>query len=268
MKNKKIALITGASNGIGLELAKKFASNDFNLIIVARDEQKLQDTKADLEKLGSVVETYSADLANFEEISGLKAWVDEQDYAIDSLVINAGQGIGGKFIGEIPLEKELNLIRLNVDSYVHLAKLFIPDLVARKSGRVLMTSSLSGTSPIPFEAVYGASKAFVNSLFYAIRNEISGSGVDMTLLMPGATETNFFKNAGLANTRVGSMQKDDPKEVAERAWYALMSGHDHVYGSDQSEYEGDIYNRMQSETQKAQRRRLFSAPDSVPGASK
>jgi len=268
MKNKKIALITGASNGIGLELAKKFAANDFNLIIVARDEQKLQKAKAELEILGSEVKSYSADLVNAEEISGLKAWVDEQGYTIDSLVINAGQGIGGKFIGEIPLEKELKLIRLNVDSYVHLAKVFIPDLVARKSGRVLMTSSLSGTSPIPFEAVYGASKAFVNSFFYAIRNEISGSGVDMTLLMPGATETNFFKNAGLAKTRVGSMQKDDPKEVAERAWYALMSGHDHVYGSDQSEYEGDIYNRMQSETQKAQRRRLFSAPDSAPGASK
>lgn len=149
MKNKKIALITGASNGIGLELAKKFAVNDFNLIIVARDEQKLQKAKAELESLGSEVKSYSADLVNPEKISGLKAWVDKQNYTIDSLVINAGQGVGGKFIGEIPLEKELNLIRLNVDSYVHLTKLFIPDLVARKSGRVLMTSSLSGTSPIP-----------------------------------------------------------------------------------------------------------------------
>lgn len=268
MNNRKLALITGASNGIGLELAKIFAKNDHDLIIVARDEDKLKKANEALSSFGGKVESYSADLSSYNDIETLKKWVDDKGYVLETLVINAGQGLGGAFINGTSLEKELSLIRLNIDSYVHLSKLFISDMVARKSGRVLMTSSVSGTAPIPFEAIYGATKAFVNSFFYAVRNEIKGSGVSMTLLMPGATETNFFKNAGQANTKVGSGKKDDPTEVAERAWYALMSDHEYVYGSDDTEYEGDILNRIQSESQKAQRHRLISAPDSAPGASK
>ena len=264
MSEKKLALITGSSNGIGLALAEEFAANGYDLVIVARDEKKLSATGENLQKRFSVnVHAFSADLSEYDQITDLQARMDDAGLAPNALIINAGQGLGGAFIDGTDLEKELRLIRLNVDAVVHLSKIFIPRLVEQDNGHVLITSSLSGSAPIPFEAVYGASKAFVNSFFYAIRNELMGSGLSMTLLMPGATETNFFKNAGQASTTVGSMKKDDPKEVAKRAWYALMTGHEFVYGSEYAEYEGEVMNRMMSESHKAQRHRIISEPDSA-----
>jgi len=258
--SNKIALITGASNGIGFEIAKQFAQHGYDIVAVARNKEKLDNACSELRKAGNQVYALSADLSRYDDIVALKQQVDAAGYDFDALVINAGQGLGGHFIGGTELEKELQLIRLNVDSYVHMSKIFLPDMIKRGGGHVLMTSSVSGTSPIPFEAVYGASKAFVNSFFWAIRNELKGKGLNMTLLMPGATETNFFKNAGQANTKVGASQPTKPSEVAERAWYALMSGHEYVYGSDDAEQEGDIFNRIQSESQKAQRHRILSEP--------
>ncbi|XGI80462.1 SDR family NAD(P)-dependent oxidoreductase [Enterobacter hormaechei] len=264
MGEEKLALITGASNGIGLALAEEFAANGYDLVIVARDEKKLSAARECLQKKFPVnVYAFSADLSEYDQITNLQVRMNAEGLALSALVINAGQGLGGAFIGSTVLEKELQLIRLNIDAVVHLSKLFIPQLVKKGCGHVLVTSSLSGSAPIPFEAVYGASKAFVNSFFYAIRNELMGSGVSMTLLMPGATETNFFNNAGQASTTVGSMKKDDPKEVAKRAWYALMTGHEFVYGSEYAEYEGEVMNRMMSESHKAQRHRIISEPDSA-----
>ncbi|KOS08070.1 short-chain dehydrogenase [Flavobacterium akiainvivens] len=263
MSNKKLALITGASNGIGFELAKLFAKDDYDLLLVSRGQEKLEAAKKELAIFNVSITTFAADLSKYDDIIRLKAWVEQQGYIINALVLNAGQGYGGDFLQKTELARELELIRLNVDSYVHLSKLFIKDLVRRNEGSVLMTSSVSGTAPIPYEAVYGASKAFVNSFFYALRNEIKTTNIKMTLLMPGATETNFFKNADMAETKVGSMKKDDPAEVAYRGYYALMSGHEYAYGSDEVEYEGDVLNRIQSESQKAQRHRLISHPDST-----
>lgn len=267
MSNTKLALITGASNGIGFELAKQFAKNRYDIIAVARNEEKLEKACNALRQHGGKVHAFSTDLSRYDEIEKLKTDLDKAGFAIDALVINAGQGLGGRFINGTELEKELQLIRLNVDSYVHLSKLFLPDMIKRGGGHVLMTSSVSGTAPIPFEAIYGATKAFVNSFFWAIRNELKGSGLNMTLLMPGATETNFFKNAGQADTTVGAKQKTQPEDVAERAWYALMSGHEYVYGDEETEYEGDILNRIQSESQKAQRHRIISEPGSASATS-
>lgn len=261
--SKKTALITGASNGIGFELAKVFAKNGYDIIAVARNEEKLHKACETLRQSGGDVHPFSVDLSQYDEIEAFKAAIDKAGLAVDALVINAGQGLGGRFIGDTDLAKELQLIRLNVDACVHMAKRFLPDMIARGSGHVLMTSSVSGTTPVPFEAIYGASKAFVNSFFWAIRNELKGSGLNMTLLMPGATETNFFKNAGQSDTLVGASQPTKPEEVAERAWYALMSGHEYVYGDEKTEYEGDILNRIQSESQKAQRHRILSEPGSA-----
>jgi len=261
--SNKLAFITGASNGIGFALAKIFARNGYDIIAVARNEEKLNGACEVLRQSGGAVHAFSADLSKYEEIESLKKRIDEEGHHIDALVINAGQGLGGRFIGGTDLQKELQLIRLNIDSYVHMSKIFLPDMIKRGGGHVLMTSSVSGTAPIPFEAIYGASKAFVNSFFWAIRNELRGSGLNMTLLMPGATETNFFKNAGQSDTTVGASQPTKPEEVAERAWYALMSGHEYVYGDDETEHEGDVLNRIQSESQKAQRHRIISEPGSA-----
>jgi uncharacterized protein len=126
------------------------------------------------------------------------------------------------------LRDELNLINLNVTSAVHLAKRVMKDMAERGRGRVLFTSSIAGTMPAPFEAVYSASKAFLTSFAQAIRNEMKDTGVTVTALMPGATETNFFHRAGLDDTKLGVSEKDDPAEVAREGYEALMAGKDHV----------------------------------------
>ncbi|KNC08423.1 short-chain dehydrogenase [Klebsiella sp. RIT-PI-d] len=263
MTIRNIALITGASNGIGLEIARKFAQNGWDIIAVARNEEKLLKATTDLKQYGTNIHSYSIDLSKYDEVEKLKKKVTDDGFDIGALVINAGQGLGGAFIGGTELDKELQLIRLNVDSYVHMSKIFFPDMIKRGGGYVLMTSSVSGTQPIPFESIYGATKAFVNSFYWAVRNELSGKGLKMTLLLPGATSTNFFINAGQANTKVGSHQSTTAEEVAERAWYALMSEHEVVYGSDNAELSAEVYNRMMSESHKAQRARMNSEPGSA-----
>ncbi|HBQ7930630.1 TPA: SDR family NAD(P)-dependent oxidoreductase [Klebsiella pneumoniae] len=263
MLGNKVALITGASNGIGLEIARKFSQNGWDVIAVARNEEKLSKAVEDLKQYGTKIIPYSIDLSKYEQIETLKRKTEQDRFDIGALVINAGQGLGGAFIGGTDLSKELELIRLNVDSYVHMSKIFLPDMIKRGGGYVLMTSSVSGTQPIPFESIYGATKAFVNSFFWAIRNELSGKGLKMTLLMPGATATNFFINAGQSNTRVGAHQNTTAEQVAERAWYALMSEHEVAYGSDNAELAAEVYNRQMSESHKAQRARLNSEPGSA-----
>lgn len=159
------------------------------------------------------------------------------------------------------LESELDLIQLNVMSVVHLAKLFAKDLVAQGRGRMLFTSSISGISPLPFEAVYGASKAFVRSFGNAIGNEMKGTGVTVTVLMPGPTETNFFHRAGEDDTQVGSSEKNDPVQVARQGFEALMAGRPEVYGGGpEVEEEGEGPNRTETEQQKAERHRKMSEP--------
>ena len=145
------------------------------------------------------------------------------------IAINAGVGVSGDFTEETSLDDELNLIRLNIIAPVHLAKRVIRDMVRTGSGKVLFTSSIAGTMPAPFLAVYGASKAFLTSFAQAIRNELKDTGVTITVLMPGATETEFFQRAGMEDTKVGASEsKDDPAEVAKDGFEALMAGKDHV----------------------------------------
>jgi short-subunit dehydrogenase len=146
---------------------------------------------------------------------------------VDAIAINAGVGVGGDFAGN-DLNAELNLIRLNVISPVHLTKRVLQDMLQRGRGRILFTSSIAGTMPAPFEAVYGASKAFLTSFAQAIRNELKDTGITVTALMPGATETQFFHRAGLDDTKIGASEKDDAAEVAREGFEALMAGKDHV----------------------------------------
>ena len=144
---------------------------------------------------------------------------------VDAIAINAGIGVGGEFV-KTDLQEELNLIELNVSSTVHLAKRVVKDMVDRGSGKILFTSSVVSQMPSPFLAVYAASKAFVHSFSEALRNELKDTGVTVTALMPGATETNFFHRAGLDETKVGAAKKDDPAEVAKQGFDALMAGKD------------------------------------------
>lgn len=230
-KNTRFAVITGASSGIGFELARVFAQNGFDLLINAED--------AGIEKTGDElrglvqVKTVQADLAKYDEVEKLYREIQSIGRPVDALALNAGVGVGGDFTRETSLEAELNLINLNVVSTVHLAKRILPQMVERGSGRVLFTSSIAATMPTPLEAIYGASKAFIQSLANSLRFELKDTGVTVTSLMPGPTDTNFFDRAGMGDTKIGKEGKysNDPADVARQGFEALMAGEDHVFSS-------------------------------------
>lgn len=223
---KQFAVVTGASSGIGFELAKQFAKNNFDLLIAA-DGEGINAAARELESLGANVKTVQVDLAQHDGVHNLQSAIQATGRPLDAAAINAGVGVSGPFV-ETDLAAELNLVRLNVVSTVHLAKYIVKEMVRRGEGRILFTASIAGTMPTPYEAVYGASKAFVRSLSQSLREELKDTGVTVTALMPGATETNFFHRAGADDTKLGASEKDDPAEVAKEGFEALMAGKDHV----------------------------------------
>jgi len=221
---RPLAVVTGASSGIGHELAKQFAQNGFDLV-VASTGPSINEAAQAFERLGANVQTVQADLATYDGVETLYNQIKATGRPVDAIAINAGVGVGGPFT-DTDLQEELNLIELNVASTVHLAKRVVKDMVDRGSGKVLFTSSIASQAPQPFQAVYAASKSFIQSFSEAIRNELKDTGVTITALMPGATETNFFHRAGLDDTKVGADKKDDPAEVAKQGFEALMAGKD------------------------------------------
>lgn len=223
----KLALITGASEGIGYELAKQFAQNGYDLIIAAEDPG-IVEARQVFEALGVVVTSVQVNLAHAKGVEFFYEKVRGYGRPVDAAAINAGVGVGGDFTRETELQAELNMINLNVSSTVHLAKLVLKDMLQQGQGKVLFTSSVAASMPSPFQAVYGATKAFVHSFAEALRNELKGTQITITSLMPGATDTNFFDRAGMQDTKIYTEEKDDPAEVAKEGFDALMAGKDHV----------------------------------------
>ena len=191
MTTRPFAVVTGASSGIGYELAKQFAEHGHDLLIASEDAGIVEAQQA-LEALGITVQSVRGDLSTPEGVNELYDQIQLLGRAVDAIAMNAGIGVGGDFVRETDLETELTLIDLNVRSTVHLAKLVLQDRVERGEGRVLFTSSIAPVMPGPFEAVYAASKAFILSFSDALRNELKDTQVTLTALMPGPTETNFF----------------------------------------------------------------------------
>jgi short-subunit dehydrogenase len=261
MTTKPLAVVTGGSSGIGYELAKQFAQNGFDLVIVAEDAG-IATAGRDLQALGAQVDAVQVDLATYEGVEQLYARLRSAGRPVDAVAINAGIGVGGPF-AETDLDAELKLVDLNVRSSVHLAKRAVQDMVVRGKGRILFTSSIAATQPGPFEAVYAASKAFLLSLSEALRNELKDTDISVTALMPGPTDTNFFDRADMQDTRLGSSDsKDDAAQVAEQGFKALMKGKDHVVA-------GSVKNKIMTgmakvtpEAAKAQMHRGMSKPGS------
>jgi uncharacterized protein len=233
----EFAVVTGASSGIGFELARVLADEGFDLLINAEDAE-LDSATAELEAQGAVVEAVKADLSAPEGVEILYAAIRERGRPVDVLCLNAGVGAGGDFARDTDLEKELRLIDLNVRSTVHLAKLALEDMVARDHGRVLFTSSIASTIPGSFQAVYNASKSFVQSFALALRNELKDTEIGITSLMPGPTDTEFFERADMLDTQVGADDKDDPADVAREGYEALMAGRERVVA-------GSVKNKVQ-----------------------
>jgi short-subunit dehydrogenase len=236
---REFAVVTGASSGIGYELARQFAQNGYDLLIAAEDDG-IEQAAADLRRDGqSQVTAVQADLATYEGVETLYTRIRESGRPIDAIALNAGRGIGGDFTGGTDLRDELNVIDVNVTSTVHLAKRVLPDMVARGSGKVLFTSSIASMMPGTYQAVYNASKSFVQSFAEAVRAETKDTGVTITSLMPGPTDTNFFHRAEMDDTTIGAGKKDDPAQVAEQGFKALMKGEEKVVaGSMKTKVQG------------------------------
>jgi short-subunit dehydrogenase len=227
---RPLALITGASSGIGFELARKLAERGYDLVMVADNADKLNEAADLLSEIDDVtqVEVVQADLSQREGVHKVYNSVKALLRPVALLAANAGVGVYGGFSDETDLEEEISLINLNVTSQVHLVKLICRDMLERGGGDILITSSVAGVLPGPRMAVYAASKAFLRSFGQAIRNELKDKGVNVTVLMPGPTETEFFERANMEETVVGESAKQDPAEVAEAAIRALNVGADHI----------------------------------------
>ena len=231
---RPLALVTGASSGIGLELAKQLAMNGFDLLITARDRD-LEAPRDILMDLGADVYMTHADLSRWSGVEKLHKEIQKMNRPLEAVILNAGVGSGGTFL-ETDLRKELELIRLNIMSSVHLTKLIIPEMVKAGSGRILFSSSIST------ESVYAASKAFLFSFSESLRNELKDTGVSVTALIPGAAA---------------------PEEVAKQGFLAMMKGKDHVIaGNFKTKMTGAAY-KIIPEWAKAYVHRNLSAPGSA-----
>jgi short-subunit dehydrogenase len=219
------ALITGATSGIGLELARQFAAHGHPLVLTGRTESELHSIATELQlKYGISAKYVAADLEEVDAPRRLFAGLEQEGTRIDILVNNAGFGCAGKF-WEIPLDSYAALIQVNVEAVVGLTRLFLPPMISRGEGRILMTASVAGFEPGPHLAVYHASKAFVLSLSEALAEELKGTGVTLTALCPGATDTDFFLKAGMVDTKIfqqGNVAA--PQEVAQVGYEAMMKG--------------------------------------------
>src|SRR5919202_2617133 len=237
--SNEFGVVTGASSGIWFEMAKQFAEHGYDLLIVAEDAE-IEQAAANLRRDGqNQVTAVRADLATYNGVEEFYAAVLETGRDVDAIAINAGRGIGGDFVRETELDDELNVIAVNVTSTVHVAKRVLPDMVARGTGRVLFTSSIASMMPGTYQAVYNASKSFVQSFAEALRAELNDTGVTVTSLMPGPTDTNFFHRAEMDDTAMGRGPKDDAADVAQQGYEPLMAGKDRVVaGSAKTKVQG------------------------------
>lgn len=254
-----LALVTGASTGIGRELARCLAQDGHDLLLTAENPQ-VHDTAREMERIGANVETVQVDLTEGDDVEELAGRAAATGRPIDALVLNAGVGCGGPFAGNTALDDQLRVVDLDVRSTVHLAKLLVPGMVEQGHGRVLFTSSIAATAPGPFLSVYNASKAFVQSFAQALREELRGTGVTVTSLLPGPTDTEFFTRARMRETRIGAGPKDSPVTVARQGYAAMVAGRDSVVAGSRSNRVQVAISRVLPDRLVAAVHRRMSAP--------
>jgi short-subunit dehydrogenase len=240
---KPLAVVTGASSGIGYSLAKELADRGYDLIVCS-EQDRIADAANDFRQSGVSVTDVRADLATRDGVEELWRQVESAGRPIDIACLNAGVGVGGLF-QDTDLEQELNMIQLNCTGTVNLAKYLVKHMTARNAGRILFTASIAGEMVAPREAVYAATKAFDLSFAHSLRYELRDTGITVTALQPGPTDTEFFERAGMENTKVGSEGKKEssPEDVAKQGIDALLAGKDHIYAASvKTKVEGMLAN--------------------------
>ena len=252
-----LAVITGASSGIGYELAGELARRGYDLVVASSGE-RLGPAAQNLRAFGRTVTEVNADLATPDGVEKLWQQVEQLGGSVDVACINAGIGLGGLF-QDTDLDEELRMVNLNCASTVHLAKYAVQHMTQRGSGRILFTSSIAGEMVAPREAVYAATKAFVLSFAHSLRFELKDTGVSVTALQPGPTDTDFFHRGGMDNTQVGSEGKKEsqPADVARQGIDALFEGKDHVYAASlKTKIEGKLANAIPGEMKGAMHEKM------------
>lgn len=232
---RPLAVVTGASTGIGYELAKQCAEHGYDLVVAA-DEPRIQEAANTFRQLGARVDAVEADLSTTEGVDKLVGAVGGRP--VDALLANAGRGLGHGFVDQDWTEIR-HVIDTNVTGTLYLLHKVAGGMRSRGQGRILITGSIAGFLPGSFQAVYNASKSFLDSFSFALRNELKDTGVTVTCLMPGATETEFFERADMMDTKIGTSKKDDPADVAKTGFDAMLRG------------DGDIVSGWQNKLQSA-----------------
>jgi len=251
---RPLAVVTGASSGIGYHLARCAARHGFDLIVAA--DLPLGDAVRDFEALGAHVQAVQADLASTEGVLHLVQAIGARE--VDALMANAGHGLGGSFLAQ-DFDEVLHVINTNIVGTVHLIQHVARGMVARARGRILITGSVAGFMPGSFQAVYNGSKAFVDSFSLALRNELKGTCVTISCLMPGPTDTGFFQRADMLSTKVGQGRKDDPADVAAIGFEAMLKGEADVVAGLKNRLEVAISKVLPAQAV-AQRHRKLAEP--------
>ena len=232
---RPLAIVTGASTGIGYELAKCCAEHSFDLLVAA-DEPEIHEAAQAFRTLGVAVDAIEADLATLEGVDRLYAATHGRPVA--ALLANAGRGLGRGFLDQ-DFDEVRHVVDTNITGTIYLLQKVGRDMRARGQGRILITGSIAGFMPGTYQAVYNGTKAFLDSFSFALRAELKDTGVTVTCLMPGATETDFFERADMLDTKVGQQKKDDPADVAKTGFDAMMNG------------EGDVVTGWKNKLQSA-----------------
>jgi uncharacterized protein len=251
---RKLAVVTGASSGIGYELARIAADEGYDLLIAA-NEDEINTVADELRTKGVSVNAVIADLATSEGVRQLVDAIHANPASLELLFANAGCGLGDGFLDQ-DIVKAKHVIDTNVTGTVELIHAVGNMMRRQRRGRILITGSIAGFMPGSFQAIYSATKAFLNSFSFALRNEIKGSGVTVTCLMPGATDTRFFERAGLLDTAIGQAGKDDPAEVARIGYDALMDGEGDVVSGWKNKLQAAVANVTPAETLAEQHRKM------------
>ena len=249
---RPLAIVTGASSGIGFELAKCCTANGFDVLIAA-DEPEIEVAATELRATGAGVQAIQVDLATQEGVDTLYAAA--QGRPVAALLANAGRGLGRAFL-EQDFEQIRDVVDTNVTGTLYLIQLVGREMVARGEGKILITGSIAGFMPGTFQAVYNGTKALLDSFSYALREELKDTGVTVSCLMPGPTETLFFERADLMDTKVGTDKKQPAAEVAKVGFEAMMSGDAAVVAGWKNKLQATMANLIPNEALAEQHRKM------------